>query len=677
MVRLATGPPLVCNVLMLRRQLLQSLLAAPVRPRTISEDDSANTKLSHRINAGSVTDDDLLFLQQIGLRWARLEFGEGDISLDLLRAAQQRFARFGMRIHSGVHYAYRSKKVQLGLPGRDQDIETYCRFLRDLGKLGIPVASYDFHPANTYTTAMVERRGYTAREFDLETFRSKVEKQAFEREYSADEIWAAYTYFMKAVLPAAEKAGVTLALHPDDPPLAKMNGVAKLFTHYDGYARAEKIAGGSNHWGLTFCVGTWSEGGDKMGKDVFDMIRDFGGRGKIFEVHFRNVTGPLPHFVETFPDDGYLDMYQVMKALRQVASAAPPSPTTSPNSPGDTGLLRAGHRVLHRLHARSAAAGQRGSRLKPAWLFGREHLAQIAQQELLHRLLGAFVPLRRAPEGMFGPRGGEEFDRGSGVLELARHYFGLAVGDVLVRGAVQDEHGGGAGGGVKNRRRLAAQVRLLRTGSTHELRGARGRAQSVGEVEHGIEGGDHADGGRELAAAAVAFESAIAVGEAEHCGEVAAGGASHRSDALGVHAIFGGMGAHPTDRRLGVVQGRRIRRLARDAILDGESGHAERGHVRGLPSQLLAVAAAPAAAVKEDHGREGAAAFRQIKIGPEVDAVRAGPHEAVHHLDFRRAAEQRHEQQRAQAAHVRSPAARLPAVAGCRRRWSPARSWRC
>ena len=90
---------------------------------------------------------------------------------------------------------------------------------------------------------MVQHRGYTAREFDLNDFRTKVEKQQFEREYSADDIWANYTYFMKAVLPVAEEAGVKLALHPDDPPLAKMNGVAKLFTHYDGYRRAEQIAG--------------------------------------------------------------------------------------------------------------------------------------------------------------------------------------------------------------------------------------------------------------------------------------------------------------------------------------------------------------------------------------------------------------------------------------------------
>jgi mannonate dehydratase len=317
------------------------LYAQSGRTRT-GDDDEAGVKIAHRVDWKNLADDDLLFLQQIGLKWLRVEFGEGETTPAMLQAAKERCARFGMRIYSGVHYSYRSSRVQLGLPGRDEDIATYCRFLRDLGRLGIPVSSYDFHPANTYTTRMVQRRGYTAREFDVTDFRTKVEKQAFAREYSADDIWAAYTYFMKAVLPVAAEARVKLALHPDDPPLAKMNGVAKLFTHYDGYRRAEEIAGGSEWWGLTFCVGTWSEGGDKMGKDVFGMIRDFGGRGKIFEVHFRNVTGPLPHFVETFPDDGYLDMYQVMKALRAVRFQGAAEPDHVPKLAGDSGLLRAG-----------------------------------------------------------------------------------------------------------------------------------------------------------------------------------------------------------------------------------------------------------------------------------------------------------------------------------------------
>jgi D-mannonate dehydratase len=176
---------------------------AQKRATTIEEFDPRNAKLCHRLDAKSITDDDLLFLHQIGLQWVRLEIGEGDTTFEDLRTAQQRFARLGMRIYSGVHYSYRSVKVQLGLPGRDKDIETYCRFLRDLGKLEIPIASYDFHPANTYTTKMVEHRGYTAREFDLDDFRNRVEKRQFDREYSADDIWANYTYFLKAVLPVA------------------------------------------------------------------------------------------------------------------------------------------------------------------------------------------------------------------------------------------------------------------------------------------------------------------------------------------------------------------------------------------------------------------------------------------------------------------------------------------
>ncbi|MBK7931679.1 MAG: mannonate dehydratase [Bryobacterales bacterium] len=205
------------------------------------------------------------------------------------------------------------------------------------------VANIDWHPANTYTTSIVESpRKYKAREFSVDDFRNKVEKQAFDREYSADDIWATYTYFMKAVLPVAEKAGVRLALHPDDPPLAKMNGVAKLFVHYDGYARAEKIAAGSKAFALTFCVGTWMEGGAAMGKDVFQMIEDFGARGKIADVHFRNVSSPLPRFVETFTDDGYVDMYEVMKTLRKVKFNGTVVPDHVPEFAGDKGIRRAG-----------------------------------------------------------------------------------------------------------------------------------------------------------------------------------------------------------------------------------------------------------------------------------------------------------------------------------------------
>jgi mannonate dehydratase len=196
------------------------------------------------------------------------------------------------------------------------------------------VASYDFHPGNTFSTGTAKRRGYTTREFDLDVFRSKVEKCQYGREYTADEIWANYGYFIKAVIPVAAAADVRLALHPDDPPVARMNGVNRIFNDYEGFRKAEALAE-SPYWGLLFCVGTWSEGGDRMGKDVFEMIRDFGGRNRIFEVHFRNVSSPLPRFMETFPDDGCVDMNRVMRALREVGYNGGLSPDHIPMLVGD------------------------------------------------------------------------------------------------------------------------------------------------------------------------------------------------------------------------------------------------------------------------------------------------------------------------------------------------------
>jgi len=301
-----------------------------------------NIKIATRLPIRSATDEDLLFLKQLGLRWVHAEFG-AKAPYQEIQAAQERLGRFGIKIYVGVMDAYRSLRIQLGQLGRDEDIEEFRTFLQDLGRLGIPVAKIDFHPANTYTTTMVQTpRGYTSRQFDVDDFRQKAEKQAFERQYSAEEIWANYTYFLKAVLPVTEKANVRLALHPDDPPLAMMNGVAKIFVNDDGYRRAEKVAGGSKHWGLMFCVGTWGEGGERMGKDIFGMIRDFGARGKIQAVHFRNVSSPLPRFHETFMDDGYLDMYQVMKALRAVRFGGSMVPDHIPALPGDRGINRGG-----------------------------------------------------------------------------------------------------------------------------------------------------------------------------------------------------------------------------------------------------------------------------------------------------------------------------------------------
>ena len=235
-----------------------------------------------------------------------------------------------------------SVNIGLGRPERDAEIREYQQFLQALGRLKIPVAGYAFHPGNTYSTGRVVNRGYSVRVFDLEVFRKTIEKQKFGREYNAEEMWANYEYFIKRVLPVAEDSDVRMALHPDDPPVAMMNGVAKLFTHFDGYRRADEIAGHSKHWGVLLCIGTWSEGGKKMGKDVFEMIRYWGKRKQLFAIHFRNVSGTLPRFFETFPDDGYQDMPKVMRTLREVGFNGTTIGDHIPHMINDSGLQQAG-----------------------------------------------------------------------------------------------------------------------------------------------------------------------------------------------------------------------------------------------------------------------------------------------------------------------------------------------
>jgi mannonate dehydratase len=116
-------------------------------------------------------------------------------------------------------------------------------------------------------------------------------------------MWANYEYFIKRVLPVAEDAGVRLQLHPNDPPVTHL-GVARIFSSRKAFRRALEIANYSPYSGFLFSVGCWAELS--------------GSRGHILQARFRNVSSNLPDFHETFPDNGYLDMYRVMRALREV-----------------------------------------------------------------------------------------------------------------------------------------------------------------------------------------------------------------------------------------------------------------------------------------------------------------------------------------------------------------------
>jgi mannonate dehydratase len=274
------------------------------------------------------TEEDLQLLQQMGIEWVVLWTDASKSSYEYYASRRKLYERYGIRVYGfGNGSVHNQAAIVLNLEDRDAKVEQYKQHLRDLGRAGIPYTTYA-HMANGVLSTEREstRGGASARAYDREKAEKGLwaEGRGFQgvyshgRRYIEEEIWENFTRFMEEVAPVAEESGVRIGIHPDDPPERELGGVPRcIFSSFDGYSRALEIANSPNV-GICFCVGCWLEGGPLMGKDVLESIRAFGSQGKIFKVHFRNVNAPLPHFVETFIDNGYMDMYKVMRALREV-----------------------------------------------------------------------------------------------------------------------------------------------------------------------------------------------------------------------------------------------------------------------------------------------------------------------------------------------------------------------
>lgn len=273
------------------------------------------------------TEDDFAFIKQMGIDYAVLWTGADKASATYYAAAKSRFAEHGLTVYGfGNRAVHNQEAITLGLANREAKIEEYKQHLRNLGQAGIAYTTYA-HMANGIwsTPRETTRGGASARAFDLAMAeQGHWDGQHYSlplthgRHYSQDEIWDNFAYFIKQVAPVAEEEGVFIGIHPDDPPQPELGGIPRcIFSSFEGYRRALEIAASPNV-GLCLCVGCWLEGGELMGKNILETIKYFGEQGKIFKVHFRNVDAPLPHFVETFVDNGYMDMYKVMKALHEV-----------------------------------------------------------------------------------------------------------------------------------------------------------------------------------------------------------------------------------------------------------------------------------------------------------------------------------------------------------------------
>lgn len=253
----------------------------------------------------------LAWLRQCGVNDAVLRLPEDATGMpsdaDSVEAAVRRTAEAGFTVRV-IEPLPPFEKIKQGLPGRDREVEMIHDLLRTMDRLDIRILCHNFMAAFGWgrtRTSVEGRGGATVTGFDVDDL---AELPAHEPSISEAQMWENYAYFLDAVLPVAEEHGISLAMHPDDPPISPFRGIARIMTSVDALEKAMAMGGGSPAQGLTFCQGTITT----MGADVSQALQRLGDHVRF--VHFRDIVGSAERFSETFHDEGRTDMAAALRA---------------------------------------------------------------------------------------------------------------------------------------------------------------------------------------------------------------------------------------------------------------------------------------------------------------------------------------------------------------------------
>jgi mannonate dehydratase len=255
-----------------------------------------------------------------------------------------------------------SPAVLLATEDRDRQIDDICEMIRNAARAGIPAVKYNLTFIGVPRTAPTLGRGKARYSTFVYAEGTQDPPLTIAGPIDADTYWERITYFLDRVVPVAAEHKVRLACHPQDPgmpPGKGWRGVETVLGSVEGLRRFVSIQESPYH-GLNFCQGTVSEMLQKPGEEIFDVIRYFGSRGKIFNVHFRNIAGGFLNFRETFIDDGDVDMLKALRVYREVGFDGMIMPDHVPQIEGDAGNAQGFAFALGYIKALIAAVSAEG-----------------------------------------------------------------------------------------------------------------------------------------------------------------------------------------------------------------------------------------------------------------------------------------------------------------------------
>lgn len=204
-------------------------------------------------------------------------------------------------------------------PERDRDIESVQTMIRNCAQAGLPSIKYNMSILGVLRSGRTPGRGDASySQWKLAEAHPKT-PLTIAGTVDADQFWERITYFLDRIIPVANEYKIRMACHPQDPgvPPEGYQGVNRVLGTVDGLKKFIAIRESPYH-GLNFCQGTVSEMLADPGKEIYDVIRYFGSRKKIFNVHFRNIRGHRNDFVEVYPDEGDVDMVKAIQVYREV-----------------------------------------------------------------------------------------------------------------------------------------------------------------------------------------------------------------------------------------------------------------------------------------------------------------------------------------------------------------------